>query len=366
MKIALCFCLFYALAFGDETETEVYTSTNPLGLHQKKTFYSSGQTLDLYSTNKEIRNIFVPPSALDMFDFYTPDPSKHPPVYFNLYENGKNEGIYLLNNRTARKIKDGTDSVADYPFGEFDVDSVLIYMTASDGIYTYNPKSQDIDKFGNITEDFKAIDKVSNQDEIYALGADNKIYNITAKGTVKTKVDGIEYAKDFVLDFQGAIYFLGEDNKPQVLYKGSATPVKVTGLNFEVKKPILARPLWMPEMMSSDDTSEDHAVPFIIDGVAYLLMNNSAVVNPCDAKVGGLTAFSAEYGFVHFYGEKGHIYMHSVLASTPSGVLKRGPSKQRHVVAFNRDVEADYRVFKELRRKHRPDHSSATKLRHGL
>lgn len=308
----------------------------------------------------------MPPSVtvLDNFDFYRPIASKHPPVFFNLYNNGINEGVYLLQNRTARKIKDGTDSAADYPRSELNDDDVLIYITSSDGIYTYNLRSQDIVKFGNIAEDFKAIDKVSQRDEIYVLGADNKIYRITAKGTVKTKVEGIEYAKDFVLDFLGAIYFLGEDNKPRVLYKGSTTPVNVTGLNFEIKKPILARPIWTSED-SYDTATEVHETPFIIDGVAYLLRNNSAVADTCDARVGGLTAFSAEYGFVHFYGENGHIYMHSLLADAPS-VLRQGHAKRPHVVAFNRDVEADYRVLKALQRRRRVNQSSGEMLGRGI
>lgn len=289
----------------------------PFNNNNRLVFYNFGLTNDLYTTNYTVVNIIVP---FDGFSLAHTGENwiNHPPIFFNLLDNNDAvdpfKGQYILIDKVVHKIFDGRDTALDRS-----VPNSTIYFAGKDGIYTYDWKSMSAVKYGSINDELLAIEKVVGEDKLYILTADHKIYAVHGNGTIKNEVKGIKYAKDFILDLLGAIYFYEEDNKPQVLKQGEIVPHKFD-FEFEINSALFARPSLNYDF---------NGIVFLANGVQYFLVNCSSIeVVPNTGRIEGITAYNADIFFYQFIANDGRIYEHYLLG--PKNNSQQKQKYQQH------------------------------------
>lgn len=128
-----------------------------------------------------------------------------------------------------------------------DSDNSVVYIGASNGIYTYNFNKKKAEMYGNITADVKAIQKHANKDVIYAI-ANDQLNKITEKGTVMKKIESVNDVQEIVLDEDNNLYLYEKrdanaknfkDNmysKPKVIVNDNVIDVKGLPDNYSQMK----------------------------------------------------------------------------------------------------------------------------------
>ncbi|XP_028166832.1 uncharacterized protein LOC114357427 [Ostrinia furnacalis] len=213
----------------------------------------------IFASDFNITKLLVP---ADGSKYIQTESSEIPSIFFAISDSKLEGGscIYVLEGFAAYEILEGgRDATADYSF------SKTIFFGARDGIYKYYPDSLSAKKYGPFRDDIIQLQKANGSDAIFILTSDHRIYKIEKNGTVKTRVQSIPCAFEFVLDTSNNIYYLACDDHMPHIVKSDGRPLSFTASVIEDFKDIkLIRPAFIME----------GCVPFFGDGHLYLLYAN--------------------------------------------------------------------------------------------
>uniref|UniRef100_A0A2A4J3M8 Uncharacterized protein n=1 Tax=Heliothis virescens TaxID=7102 RepID=A0A2A4J3M8_HELVI len=213
----------------------------------------------IFSSPFNITKLLVP---ADGQKYLQAESSDIPSIFFTVAD-PKSEGgscIYVLEGFAAYEILEGgRDSTADYSFEK------AIYFGAKDGLYKYHPDTLSAKKFGPFRDDIIQLQKANGTDAIYILNSEHKVYKIEKNGTVKTRMQSIGCALEFVLDTSNNIYYVScGDHMPHII-KADGNVLSLTASVIEDFRDIkLLRPAFIME----------NCIPFFGDGVLYILYAN--------------------------------------------------------------------------------------------
>ncbi|XP_047037944.1 uncharacterized protein LOC124643123 [Helicoverpa zea] len=213
----------------------------------------------IFSSPFNITKLLVP---ADGQKYLQAESSDIPSIFFTVSD-PKSEGgscIYVLEGFAAYEILEGgRDSTADYSFEK------AIYFGAKDGLYKYHPDTLSAKKFGPFRDDIIQLQKANGTDAIYILNSEHKVYKIEKNGTVKTRMQGIGCALEFVLDTSNNIYYVSCGDRMPHIIKSDGNVLSLTASVIEDFKDIkLLRPAFIME----------NCIPFFGDGVLYILYSN--------------------------------------------------------------------------------------------
>ncbi|XP_068624329.1 uncharacterized protein [Battus philenor] len=213
----------------------------------------------IFSSEFNITSILVP---ADNTKYVPADVADIPSIFFTI-SNPRLEGgtcIYVLEGLAAYEVLEGgRDTTADYSSDK------TIYFGAKDGIYVYEAGTLSAKKYGPFTDDISQLQKANNSDTIFILNSERKIYKIEKNGTVKTLVQSILCALEFVLDTSNNIYYIAcDDRMPHVARHDGSYISYVTTVGEEFREIKLLRPAFIM----------DKCVPLFADGGLYILYAN--------------------------------------------------------------------------------------------
>lgn len=213
----------------------------------------------IFSSNFNITKILVP---ADGTKYLQAESSDIPSIFFTISD-PKLEGgtcIYVLEGFAAYELLEGgRDSTADYSFDK------AIYFGARDGLYKYHPDSLSAKKYGPFRDDIIQLQKANGSDIIYILTSERKLFKMEKNGTIKTKMQSVNCATEFVLDTSNNIYYVGCGDRMPHIVKSNGNVLSLTASVIEEFKDIkLLRPAFIME----------NCVPFFGDGFLYILYSN--------------------------------------------------------------------------------------------
>ncbi|XP_026744268.1 uncharacterized protein LOC113505665 [Trichoplusia ni] len=213
----------------------------------------------IFSSAFNITKLLVP---ADGQKYLQAESSDIPSIFFTVAD-PKSEGgscIYVLEGFAAYEILEGgRDSTADYSFDK------SIYFGARDGLYKYHPDSLSAKKFGPFRDDIIQLQKANGSDVIYILNAEHKLYKVEKNGTVKTRLQNVGCALEFVLDTSNNIYYVSCGDRMPHIVKSNGNVLSLTASVIEDFRDIkLLRPAFIME----------NCIPFFGDGILYILYSN--------------------------------------------------------------------------------------------
>ncbi|XP_059062752.1 uncharacterized protein LOC131855491 [Achroia grisella] len=213
----------------------------------------------IFSSEFNITKILVPP---DGNKYIQTESSETPSIFFTISD-PRLEGdscIYVLEGFAAYEILEGgRDSTADYSLDK------TVYFGARDGIYKYNPETLSAKRFCPFRDDIIQIQKAKGVDVIYILNSDHKMFKVEMNGTVKTRVQAITCALEFVLDTSNNIYYVScDDHMPHIVRSDGSIHNIIASVIEDFKDIKLLRPAFIME----------NCVPFFGDGNLYILYVN--------------------------------------------------------------------------------------------
>ncbi|XP_035451116.1 uncharacterized protein LOC118276720 [Spodoptera frugiperda] len=226
---------------------------------QKNTTTMFREEQIIFSSSFNITKLLVP---ADGQKYLQAESSDIPSIFFTVAD-PKSEGgscIYVLEGFAAYEILEGgRDSTADYSFEK------TIYFGAKDGLYKYHPDTLSAKKFGPFRDDIIQLQKANGSDTIYILNSEHKVYKIEKNGTVKTRMQSIGCAMEFVLDTSNNIYYVSCGDRMPHIIKSDGNVLSLTASVIEDFKEIkLLRPAFIME----------NCIPFFGDGNLHILYSN--------------------------------------------------------------------------------------------
>lgn len=213
----------------------------------------------IFASDFNITRLLVP---ADGSKYIQSESSDIPSIFFTISD-PKLEGgscIYVLEGFAAYEILEGgRDATADYSFDK------SIYFGARNGIYKYCPDSLSAKKYGPFRDDIIQIQKANGTDTIYILTSERRIYKIEKNGTIRTRIQTIPCALEFVLDTFNNIYYVAcEDRMPHIVKANGGLLSYTASVIEDFKEIKLLRPAFIME----------GCIPFFGDGHLYLLYAN--------------------------------------------------------------------------------------------
>ncbi|CAH2061772.1 unnamed protein product, partial [Iphiclides podalirius] len=213
----------------------------------------------IFTSSFNITSILVP---VDSSKYMPAGVSDVPSIFFAISDPRLEGGscIYVLEGLAAYELLEGgRDSTADYGAGK------AIYFGARDGLYKYDADSLSAKKYGPFDDDILQLQKGNDTDAIFILNTERKIYRIEKNGTVKTKIQSIICALEFVLDTSNNIYYIAcDDRMPHIARQDGSYISYVTTVGDDFKDIKLLRPAFVMEK----------CIPFFADGGLYILYAN--------------------------------------------------------------------------------------------
>ncbi|XP_072933827.1 uncharacterized protein [Epargyreus clarus] len=213
----------------------------------------------IFSSPFNITSILVP---ADGVTYIHGDISDIPSIFFTIADPRLDGGscIYVLEGLAAYEvIEGGRDTTSDYGVDK------TIYFGAKNGVYKYDADSLSAKKFGPFRDDIIQIQKANNSDIIYFLNSDNKMFKLEKNGTIKTRIQSIVCATQFVLDTNNNIYYIAcDDGSPHIVKSDGKISSYIASVTDDFKEVKLLRPSFVM----------DECVPFFADGTFYILYAN--------------------------------------------------------------------------------------------
>lgn len=214
----------------------------------------------VFASDFNITKLLVPPHGSK---YIQPESTADMPSIFFAVSDPKLEGgscIYVLEGFAAYEILEGgRDATADYGADK------SIYFGARDGLYKYSPDSLSAKKYGPFRDDIIQLQKANGSDIIYILTSAHKIYKMEKNGTIRTRIQTIPCALEFVLDTSNNIYYLACDDRMPHIVKANGGILSITASVIEDFKEVrLLRPAFIME----------NCIPFFGDGYLYILHAN--------------------------------------------------------------------------------------------
>ncbi|KAM3969002.1 uncharacterized protein ACR2FA_003060 [Aphomia sociella] len=233
------------------------TSKQSRSTNRSDAIYQNQQII--FSSEFNVTKILVPANSNK---YIQTESSEIPSIFFTISD-PKLEGgscIYVLEGFAAYEILEGgRDTTADYS-----MDST-IYLGAKDGIYKYNPETLSAKRFSPFRDDIIQLQKANGTDVIYILNSDYKMYKIERNGSVKTRVQTVPCALEFVLDTSNNIYYIGcNDHMPHIVKSDGSIPTLTASVIEDFREIKLLRPAFIMEK----------CIPFFGDGNLYILYVN--------------------------------------------------------------------------------------------
>ncbi|XP_075987878.1 uncharacterized protein LOC142984281 [Anticarsia gemmatalis] len=252
----------------------------------------------IFSSSFNITKILVP---ADGNRYLQGESSEIPSIFFTVSD-PKMEGgtcIYVLEGFAAYEILEGgRDSTADYSFDR------AIYFGAKDGLYKYHSDSLSAKKYGPFRDDIIQLQKANGTDTIYVLHSDKKLFKMEKNATIKTRIQSIACATEFVLDTSNNIYYISCGDKMPHIIKSNGNILSLTASVLEDFKEIkLLRPAFIME----------NCIPFFGDGSLYILYSNGTYEKK-DFQINEKpTAFSVDAALYLVAAVNGKIYEFNVM-----------------------------------------------------
>ncbi|XP_050358133.1 uncharacterized protein LOC126778535 [Nymphalis io] len=213
----------------------------------------------IFSSSYNITKLLVPS---DGTTYFQDDISDLPSVFFTINDTRIDGGscIYVLEDLAAYEILEGgRDSTSDYS------EDKTVFFGSKDGVYKYDPETLSAKKYGPFRDDIIQIQKANGSDTIYFLTSNNKLFKLERNGTIRTKVQAVTCALEFVLDTSNNIYFTAcVDGLPRIIKSDGNLLTYTASVTDDIKEIHLLRPAFI--MVES--------VPFFGDGNLYMLYVN--------------------------------------------------------------------------------------------
>ncbi|KPJ16154.1 hypothetical protein RR48_01751 [Papilio machaon] len=274
----------------------------------------------IFSSEFNITSILVP---ADNTKYVPADVADIPSIFFTI-SNPKLEGgscIYVLEGLAAYEVLEGgRDTTADYSSDK------LVYFGARDGLYIYDGNTLSARKYGPFNDDITQLQKANNTDAIFILNSERKIYKIEKNGTVKTMIQSILCALEFVLDTSNNIYYIACDDRMPHIARYDGTYINyVTTVSENFKEIKLLRPAFIM----------DKCVPFFADGGLYILYANGTSEKKDFYIRERPTAYSIDATLYLVAALNGKIYefnVMEVLLKSMFGVVSHWPSDVTKII----------------------------------
>lgn len=212
----------------------------------------------VYTSEHEIVSLTVPLNAVnfdeDSDDSSSEDTNTDVTVFFveaDVNDKGEKDykGLYSLKNGKATKVLEtGTDASATND------DTSEVYLSAKDGIYVFDAKTNKAIKYGTVTDSLIGIVKTNGSDVLYVLTEDHDVYKVSEAGNKKEKLEEVKDAQQIVLDYSNNLYFYSKDKVPYVVTESGVK--KITGLAENPAYVQLIKPPFIIEdgaIFTSDD-----------------------------------------------------------------------------------------------------------------
>lgn len=224
-----------------------------------------------------------------------------PSIFFTVAD-PKAEGgscIYVLEGFAAYEILEGgRDSTADYSLDR------AVYFGAKDGLYKYHSDTLSAKKFGPFRDDIIQLQKANGTDTIYILNTAHKMFKIEKNGTLKTRINNIACALQFVLDTSNNIYYVGCGDRMPHIIKSNGNVLSLTASVIEEFRDLkLLRPAFIMES----------CIPFFGDGVLYILYSNGTYEKKDLVIREEASAFSVDAALYLVASLNGRIYEFNVM-----------------------------------------------------
>ncbi|VVC96220.1 unnamed protein product [Leptidea sinapis] len=254
--------------------------------------------LVIFTSNHNITKLLVP---ADGVSFVRNDNSDLPAIFFTIKDKNLDgeHCIYVLEGLAAYEILEGgRDSTADYGPDK------TVYFGAKDGVYKYDPDSLSAKKFGLFRDDIIQIQKANGEDVIYYLTVNYKLFKLENNGVLRTRIEVVTCALEFVLDTSNNIYYLAcEDGLPRIVSNQGLLLSFTPTLYDDFKDVKLLRPAFIME----------RSVLFFADGFFYMLYVNGTTAKRdffIDEKP---TAFSIDAALYLVAAVEGKIFEFNVM-----------------------------------------------------
>ncbi|XP_069363425.1 uncharacterized protein [Maniola hyperantus] len=215
----------------------------------------------IFTSGHNITKLLVP---ADGTSYIQEDFSDVPSIFFTISDPTLDGGscIYVLEDLAAYEILEGgRDSTSDYSTDR------SVYFGSKDGIYKYDAETLSAKKFGPFRDDIIQLQKANGSDTIYILTAKNKIYKIENNGTVKSRIQSVTCALEFVLDTSNNLYFIScDDSLPRIVKPNGNLVTYVPSVTGDFKEIKLIRPAFLME----------NSIPLFADGWLHVLYENGS------------------------------------------------------------------------------------------
>ncbi|XP_047540929.1 uncharacterized protein LOC125073890 [Vanessa atalanta] len=244
------FLITSILHFGGSTPLSIKDNLVP-------TVFRSEQVI--FSSSSNITRLLVPS---DGSTYFLDDVSDLPSVFFTINDSRLDGGscIYVLEDLAAYEILEGgRDSTSDYS------EDKSVYFGGKDGVYKYDSESLSAKKFGRFHDDIIQIQKANGTDVIYFLTSNNKLFKLEQNGTIRTKIEAVTCALEFVLDTSNNIYFIAcVDGLPRIIKTDGNLVTYIASITEDIQEVHLLRPAFIMV----------ECIPFFGDGNLYVLYVN--------------------------------------------------------------------------------------------
>lgn len=252
----------------------------------------------IFSSNFNITSILVP---ADGTKYLQAESSDIPSIFFTVAD-AKLEGgscIYVLEGFAAYEILEGgRDSTADYS------NDKSIFFGAKDGIYIYHADSLSAKKYGPFRDDIIQLQKANGTDIIYILNSERKLYRMEKNATIRTRIQSVGCAVEFVLDTSNNIYYVGCGDRMPHIIKADGNVLSLTASVIEEFRHIkLLRPAFIM----------DNCIPFFGDGSLFLLYSNGTYEKKDFQITERPSAFSVDAALYLVAALNGKIYEFNVM-----------------------------------------------------
>lgn len=291
--------------------------TSPTTPISNNSIFSKEQII--FSSNFNITKILV---QAEGNRFVNEEFSNLPSIFFTVTDSKLDGGscIYVLEDLAAYEILEGgRDSTADYSTDQ------TVYFGAKDGVYKYDPDSFSAKKLGPFRDSVIQIQKANGTDKIYILRDDGKLLVLEANGTVRTKVQNVVCATEFVLDTSNNIYFVQCGDKTiHILKAHGANSRSIAILTDEFDEIKLIRPAFIME----------ESIPFLGNGNLYILHVNGTNEKKDINIEEKPSAFSVDAALYFVAALDGKIHEFNVMEVMLQSMFGIGPASPKGVTSI--------------------------------
>lgn len=195
-------------------------------------------------------------------------------------------------------------------------DNKTVFFGASDGIYTYNFKTNNAVKYGNITADVKAIQKHTSKDIIYVI-ANNQLKKITEKGTKEEKVESVNDVQEIVLDKENNVYLYEELDSNAKLFEDKYSKPKVIVGDKVIE--FKGLPGNYNQMKLTRSVGFSEGALLVLDNRIYKFFANGSSVATEYIFENAPTAYYLDLGIIQLFGHGQKLYQFNLIGSLLQG-----------------------------------------------